>query len=223
MTDQPDPYRIPEPASSDDSAGGTTRRTILIAVMVAIVAAAIASGVTARLIGNQGGSGDQDAELAELRAQASAQASAHAAAVEELQATGSEQADTIDALNDQVTALAEQSEADAARLEEIQAEKVALEEQLDQLLNPPAGRTPTATVDAFWVLRYGSSASVAVCVELANTSDADVDVYYSIRTVQRGRHGGLRLSVSARYARLRVGPPDAGEGRLDRARGTAPR
>jgi hypothetical protein len=146
--------------------------------VVAIVAAAIASAATAQLTGNQDASDGLEAQVAQLQAQASAQASAHAGAVDELQAAASAQAATIDGLTSQVTALEEQAEADAAQLEGIQAEKLALEEQLDQLLNPPAGPVPTATGEALWMRRYGTT-SVAVCVELANTSDANVDLYYS--------------------------------------------
>jgi hypothetical protein len=150
----------------------------LLAGVVAVIAAAIASGATAQLTGNQAAVNDLQARLGELQAQASAQASVYAVAVDELQTTASAQAATIDGLTAEMTALEEQSAADATRLEEIQAEKAALEEQLDQLLNPPAGPIPTATVEAFWMRRYGTT-SVAVCVELANTTDADVDLYYS--------------------------------------------
>ena len=176
---QPDTDPAAEPASPGNSEGGTTRRTILIAAVVAIVAAGIASGATAQLTSNADAGNDQGAQLAELRAQASAQSSAHAAALDELQATASEHADTIEALTAEVAALEEQSAADAARREEIQAEKVALEDQLNQLLNPPAGPIPTATVNALWNRRDSGRAAVVVCVELTNTSDADADLYYS--------------------------------------------
>ena len=161
-----------EPDAGDSGSGGT-QRSILIAVAVAIVAAAIASGVTAQVTSNQGALEDRDNQLAELRAQASA----HAATVGELRAAASDQAAVIDGLNAQVTALTERAEADAAQMEQIQAEKLALQEQVDQLLNPPLGPAPTATLKAFWVRRVSSF--VAACVELTNTSDADIDLYFS--------------------------------------------
>jgi hypothetical protein len=147
----------------------TLQRTALIVVVAAIVSAGISGVATASITDSKPALAERDAHIAEL----TTQAGERDAAIAQLTKDGAEAAVELKRLE-------EESAASAKQVKDLQTEKAALEQQLDQILNPPAGPTPTASLTVVWV-RYTAPRRGGrfVCLQIENTSEGDTDVYYS--------------------------------------------
>jgi hypothetical protein len=194
-----------------------TQKTVIIAVIAAVLGSAISGVVTARLTDRQSALTEREAQIDELRAQASQRDAEFA----RLTADAADAEDAAEQMTARIATLEEASAASMSQIETLQVEKAALEEQLNQILNPPAGPVPTASLTALWV-RYMSDRSRMVCVEIENTSDADTDIYYSYAQFTARNLDGFVFPPElypANYASLQLlGSGDLAPG--DKRRGT---
>lgn len=79
---------------------------------------------------------------------------------------------SVDRLNAEVATLKGQISA-------LEGEKARLEKRLSEVLNAGSDSAPSALLKAKWVRRYVWSTPTAVCIEIANPSDADANISYA--------------------------------------------
>jgi hypothetical protein len=176
----------------DETSTATPNRVVVIAVAAALVAGAVAGLAIGRLTAGQasaqgGNTSGQDVEamrteIEQLTSEAeereaevdrlTADADGHAEEVTGLTTELSERDAEVDEMTEEIAAL-------EGQLEALEAEKVTLQEQLDQVINPPLGPSPTAELRVSWVRRENFEDEVVACVQIKNTSTTDLDFYYS--------------------------------------------
>lgn len=161
----------------------TIRKAAVIGALVVLLVGGASSLATARLTDRQADLDQHRAENSQLASDVSRQAAqiaqlASQVSQQEAQlAASANQAgagtQAVDRLNAEIAAMKGQVDA-------LEAEKASLEQQLSDIQNPAPGPTPTALLTARWVHRlYPGEVATLVCVEIENTSDADVTISYS--------------------------------------------
>jgi cell division protein FtsB len=153
----------------------TIRKALIIGAATALLVSGASSLATARLADRQSELDEQRAEIAQLASQV-AQQEAQIVQLEDLLGEGPVE---VAALNSEIADLRQQ-------LEVVQADKATLEEQLSMFMNPDPGPTPTLDIEVNWmqwavesIPWSGLKGWALVKVTIENTSDEDVDFYYS--------------------------------------------
>lgn len=79
---------------------------------------------------------------------------------------------SVDRLNAELATLKE-------RISTLEGEKARLQKQLSEVLNAGSKSATSTLLKAKWVRRYGYGTPTAVCIEIANSADADANISYA--------------------------------------------
>jgi len=167
----------------------TVSRAVVIGALAALLVGVGSSLATARLTDRQPDIDEQRAEIAELTSRVSEQEAEIGRLTGEPVGSGDPggAGGDVDRLNveisdlrDQLAAVEDQKDSFEEQVSVLQAENANLDEQLLQFLNPDSGPLPTAVLTVRSVRHWlpGEGPFIA-CVEIENTSTADVDLFYS--------------------------------------------
>lgn len=174
----------------------TFRKAIVLGAIAALVMGAGSSLATARLTDRQPDLEAQRAENAQLVSQMSeseARNAALAGEVSQSEARIARLAGQVKALETRLaesisqagegTASVDRLNAELATLKEristLEGEKARLQKQLSEVLNAGSKSATSTLLKAKWVRRYGYGTPTAVCIEIANSADADANISYA--------------------------------------------
>jgi outer membrane murein-binding lipoprotein Lpp len=189
-------HEIDEPLGIRQPRVTTFRRAIVAGAIAVLVVGAGSSLATARLTDRQpdleatraehsglvsqvrqtearnaelaGAVSQSEARIAQLAGQVSALETRLAQSISQ----AGEGTASVDRLNAEVATLKGQISA-------LESEKARLEKQLSEVLKAGSNSAPSELLKAKWVRRFGYGTPTAVCIEIANSADADANISYA--------------------------------------------